>query len=156
MPGDRFALGFYRSPDGDEPVYRWIFSDLDAPKQRAVVLALERILGEHGVGVCGTEFGRHLGRGLFEFRLRHDEEALRRGLHLTPIHTGQARTPSPVLLRVFCHAHSPRVVLLLGGYDKGNDPSPKRQQREIALAPPAPHRLPEARTRLRVVDGALA
>ena len=99
-----------------------------------MVLALEHILGEHGVGVCGTEFGRHLGRGLFEFRLRHDEEALRRRLHLTPIHTGQARAPSPVLLRVFCHAHGSRVVLLLGGYDKGDDPSPKRQRGEIALA----------------------
>jgi hypothetical protein len=39
-----------------------------------------------------------------------------------------------VLLRAFCHAHGDKVVLLLGGYDKGRDPSAKRQQREIATA----------------------
>ena len=27
-----------------------------------------------------------------------------------------------------------RLILLLGGYDKGRDPSPRRQEREIALA----------------------
>jgi hypothetical protein len=39
-----------------------------------------------------------------------------------------------VLLRVFCHAHGHRVILLLAGYDKGADPSRKRQQREIDVA----------------------
>ena len=39
-----------------------------------------------------------------------------------------------VLLRVFCTFHGDRVVLLLGGYDKGRDPSDKRQQKEIARA----------------------
>jgi len=34
---------------------------------------------------------------------------------------------------VFCHAYGNRVVLLLGGYDKGADPSPRRQNEEIAL-----------------------
>jgi hypothetical protein len=35
---------------------------------------------------------------------------------------------------VFCHAHGDRLILLLGGYDKGADPSARRQQREIATA----------------------
>jgi len=35
------------------------------------------------------------------------------------------------LLRVFCHAHGEKVVLLLGGYDKGREPSAKRQNVEI-------------------------
>jgi len=39
-----------------------------------------------------------------------------------------------ILLRVFCHAHGDRLILLLGGYDKGADPSAKRQQREITEA----------------------
>jgi hypothetical protein len=39
-----------------------------------------------------------------------------------------------VLLRIFCHAYGARVVLLLNGYDKGADPSGRRQNREIALA----------------------
>ena len=44
-----------------------------------------------------------------------------------------------ILLRVFCHAHGDRVILLVGGYDKGEHPSPRRQNAEIELA----------RTRLR-------
>ena len=39
-----------------------------------------------------------------------------------------------LLLRVFCHAYGDRITLLLGGYDKGEDPSEKRQERAIAEA----------------------
>jgi hypothetical protein len=39
-----------------------------------------------------------------------------------------------ILLRVFCHATGARVILILEGYDKGKDPSPRRQQREITRA----------------------
>ena len=134
MPDDESTLEFYRTVDGDEPVYRWIFSDLDAPRRRALVLALEHILRARGVGVCGTEYGRHLGHGLFEFRLRHDEVALRNRLRLPSLEPAGSRRRSSTLLRVFCHAHGDRVILLLGGYDKGSDPSRRRQQREIALA----------------------
>jgi putative component of toxin-antitoxin plasmid stabilization module len=73
---------------------------------------MRRILQQQGVGVCGTAFGRQLKEGLFEFRLREAE----------------------LLLRVFCHAYGERIVLLLGGYDKGADPSDRRQARKIALA----------------------
>jgi len=38
------------------------------------------------------------------------------------------------LLRVFCHAYGNRIILLLGGYDKGSDPSAKRQNEEIRVA----------------------
>ena len=39
-----------------------------------------------------------------------------------------------VLLRVFVHFYGDKIVLLLGGFDKGRDPKEKRQQREIAQA----------------------
>jgi hypothetical protein len=35
---------------------------------------------------------------------------------------------------VFVHFHGPRVVLLLSGYDKGDDPSDRRQEKAIAKA----------------------
>lgn len=40
----------------------------------------------------------------------------------------------PILLRVFCHAYGDKVVLLLARYDKGDDPSNKRENTEIELA----------------------
>ena len=39
-----------------------------------------------------------------------------------------------VLIRVFVHFHGDRVVLLLSGYDKGSDPSDRRQSTAIAKA----------------------
>jgi DNA-binding XRE family transcriptional regulator len=36
-----------------------------------------------------------------------------------------------VLLRVVVHFYGDKVVLLLGGYDKGADPKSRRQEREI-------------------------
>ena len=39
-----------------------------------------------------------------------------------------------VLLRVFVHFHGARIMLLLGGYDKGVDPKERRQQRGITRA----------------------
>ena len=97
-------------------------------------MGLQYILAERGLAVCATEFGRHLGQGLFEFRLRYDEAALTRRLHLVaPLSSGASRRDR-VLLRVFCYAYGQRVVLLLAGYDKGAEPSRKRQQREIDVA----------------------
>ena len=134
MPASRFTIEYYRSPDGDEPVRRWVFSKLDTHKRRAIVMALQYILAEQGQDVCGTEYGRHLGQGLFEFRLRHDAVALGRRLHVVPPSQPAATPGGPVLLRVFCHAYGGRVILLLAGYDKGSHPSRRRQQREIDIA----------------------
>jgi len=134
MPAGRFTLEFYQSPDGDEPARRWMEKRLSASQRRALDAALRLILAEHGVGVCGSPYGRHVGRGLFEFRLDEDEATL---LHKW---SPAGATPRPatagdrILLRVFCHAHGDRIVLLLGGYDKGADPGRRKQQREIARA----------------------
>lgn len=42
--------------------------------------------------------------------------------------------PERILLRVFCHALGRRLVLLLGGYDKSDDTTKKRQSKEIEAA----------------------
>ena len=67
-------------------------------------------------GVCRTRWGTNLGNGLAEFRV------------------GEADTQGGVLLRVFFHAFGGRRILVLHGYDKGEDPSERRQQREISDA----------------------
>jgi hypothetical protein len=78
-----------------------------------------------------TEWGKQLGGGIFEFRIRHTAEEI---AHMFRGAAPERGKRGGVLLRVFCHAHGAKIVLLLHGYDKGADPSEKRQQREIQLA----------------------
>lgn len=127
----RFQLQFYEDERGEGPVLRWLREALTPTQRRAIGVAMAEILQAEGVGVCRTGYGKQLGDGLFEFRLRHDAAEILRS-------RGKPARPEPggerILLRVFCHAHGDRIILLLGGYDKGTDPSPKRQQQEIAMA----------------------
>ena len=71
--------------------------------------------------------------GIFEFRIRHDAASIlsERGL---PVPKELEEGSSEILLRVFCHAQGKKVVLLLAGYDKGKEPSSKRQNTEIKRA----------------------
>ena len=85
-----------------------------------------------GLDVCGTEWGKQLGEGLFEFRVRHT--AAETASMFGNDENGLPRQKERILLRVFCHAYGNRIVLLLSGYDKGDDPSEKRQAKEIKKA----------------------
>jgi putative component of toxin-antitoxin plasmid stabilization module len=107
-----YTLEFYEDPEGHQPVRSWLRTALTSEERRTVGAAMRAILQAEGIGVCGTAFGRQLGGGLFEFRLRDED----------------------LLVRIFCHAHGSRLILLLGGYDKGRDPSERRQNREIETA----------------------
>lgn len=106
-----WRVEFFEDEHGRQPAREWIQS-LDATKRATVIAAIETYLTDMGQDVCRTEHGKHLGKGLFEFRVR----------------------TADILLRVFCHAYGDRIVLLLGGYDKGSDPKQKRQNREIGTA----------------------
>jgi len=110
VPG--FTVEFYKDAAGRKPVFDWLRNKVSISTRRVVGTALREILQEQGIGVCGTPFGRQLGGGLFEFRLREGN----------------------LLLRAFCHAYGDKVILLLAAYDKSEDPSAKRQQKEIELA----------------------
>jgi len=118
MPERPFVIEFYEDASGHKPTLLWIRDELTVRQRRALGYAMHRVLERSGVGVCGTEFGRQPGGGLFEFRLR-----------LTA-----ASDDGPALLRLFCHASAGRVVLVLGGYDKALAPGQKRQAAEIAVA----------------------
>jgi len=119
-----YELEFYEDQHGDQPVLRWLREELTLAKRKALGHAMNTILQKAGVGVCSSEYGRQLGGGLFEFRLRRD---LR-----DPADVGERS--GRLLLRVFCHARGNRLILLVGGYDKGEHPSLRRQSAEIALA----------------------
>jgi phage-related protein len=117
-----FEIEFYADESGDMPCLRWIREDLSPTKRRALGMAMNEVLQRHGVQVVGERsWGRQLGQGLFEFRVdrtvKPDDEIVEK-----------------LVLRVFCHAHGDRKILVLHGYDKGKSPSSRRQQREIEVA----------------------
>ena len=128
-----YELEFFRSADGSEPVRRFIDS-LSNDKRDALLAALAHILARQGLGVCGSEWGKQLGGGLAEFRLRHDEREVIAREGTIPEPDLPDPSPEKILLRVFFHAHGRRLVLLLSGYDKGVRPSTRHQQREIERA----------------------
>ena len=107
--GGPWRIEYYADEFGRAPFRRWFEHQSDAARD-VVSWAIERRLAIYGVDVCSDHWGRNLGGGLYELRVR------RRAL----------------LLRVFFAVEQDRVVLLLGGYDKGAQP--KRQSAEIARA----------------------
>ena len=76
---------------------------------------MREILQAEGLGVCRTAYGKQLGGGLFEFRLRHDAAEILRSLGRT---ARAESTSERILLRVFCHAYGDRIILLLAATTK--------------------------------------
>jgi hypothetical protein len=122
----------YEAESGASPITKWL--DKLGPVQFAAInAAITHVLEPHGIDLVRTEWLKALGGGLHEFRVRHTAKeivAMFAGADL-PV---PAEAHGRVLLRVFVHFHGARVILLVNGYDKGRDPSTKRQHREIAGA----------------------
>ncbi|PPF32648.1 hypothetical protein [Pseudoclavibacter sp. AY1H1] len=108
------------------------FTRLPSYEQAVLDQAIESVLTLHGPDICESEWGKNLGKGLYEFRVKKSLAALcsDAGVKPPPGHP-EGRT---VLLRAFCTFHGKKIVLLLGGYDKKKDPSEKRQNAEIKRA----------------------
>jgi hypothetical protein len=128
-----WTLEFYEE-DGREPVLDFL-RGLDEVKEQALAAALRNVLAYEGIGVCGSSWGKWVqgAPGIFEFRVRHDAATILRERGL-PVPTDLDASHRDILLRVFCHAHGQKVVLLLAAYDKGKEPSAKRQNAEIKRA----------------------
>lgn len=121
----------FEADDGTIPFQRFI-DDLSDFKFVALDTAIGRVLSVRGIDLVRTEWLKALGEGLHEFRVRHDADEIVRMFGGDAPEVG--RQSKKVLLRVFVHFYGKKVVLLLGGYDKGDDPKGRRQQREIAEA----------------------
>jgi len=117
--------------DGAIPFRRFV-DDLSDFKFIALDTAIVRVLSVRGIDLADTEWLKALGKGLHEFRVRHDAGEI---AHMFGGDAPSVTAPATkILLRVFVHFHGGRMILLLGGYDKGDDPTSRRQQREIARA----------------------
>ena len=98
----------------------------------ALTAAIDLVLAVRGIDLVRTEWLKPLGRGLHEFRVRHDADEI---AHMFGGSSTAAAPPTRViLLRLFVNFHGNRLILLLNGYDKASDPSERRQRREIAFA----------------------
>lgn len=121
----------FEADDSTVPFERFV-NDLSDFKFVALDTAIELVLSVRGIDLVRTEWLKALGGGLHEFRVRHDADEVARMFGGEPT---EVDAPwEKVLLRVFVHFYGNKVVLLLGGYDKGEDPKERRQQREIAGA----------------------
>jgi hypothetical protein len=128
---ETYELEFFTEDDGTKPVLTWIRNDLTAAQRRAIGTAMRRVLQVNGIGVCSSAWGRRLGGGLFEFRVRLTGRQMLNEGWAKP---GSIDASERVLLGVFRHAYGNRLILLLGGYDKGSAPAKSRQTSEIMTA----------------------
>lgn len=116
--------------EGD-PFERFLFS-LPEYEQAVLLAAIEHVLQIYGIDICAGEWGKSLGAGLYEFRVRKSLHTILENARVQL--SRQPGDDQSVLLRVFCTFHGNKIVLLYHGYNKKTDSSEKRQQREIRRA----------------------
>ena len=129
-PGD-WKTQVHDRADGSVP-YEIFRQGLDLPTRFTLDHAVKYILGAQGHNVCESQWGKPLGKGLYEFRVGQSISAICKSANIS-LPAGVDLNHKP-LLRVFFTVEGEKVLLLLAGYDKGGDPSPKRQKSEISLA----------------------
>ncbi|WP_331956228.1 hypothetical protein [Pengzhenrongella sp.] len=124
----------WENPETGSCPFQTFFNKLDPYAQAVVDAAMERIVAPLGIDVCSTEWGKPLGKGLYEIRIRQSLHAIRTWGQTDPVPAVDPRENDTVLLRVFVTFHGAKVDILFQGYDKGADPSERRQAREIKQA----------------------
>jgi putative component of toxin-antitoxin plasmid stabilization module len=148
-PQSPYLLQLWTEDDGRQPCVEWFENDLSVHQRAAILAALKNILAYFGKDVCETEYGKALGEGLFEFRLRWGEDEVLRKIDANH-EASSSKKHEGILLRVYFYPYGEKIVLLIGGYDKGDDPSGKREQKEIKGARKALTRFLERQRRVGV------
>jgi hypothetical protein len=109
-------------------------SSMPPYEQSVIAAAVKHVLSVEGIGICSGEWGKPLGGGLYEFRIRKSLHAIQSISHTSSANKATSHSQQPVLIRIFCAFHGDKIVVIHHGYDKKRDPSHKRQQREIRTA----------------------
>ena len=132
MTEGAWRVEFYADDQGREPCREWA-ERLSPTKKAAFLAAIEVVLTPQGINVASNEFGKALGDGLYELRIRQTATEIRqRVADLPPDEVDSP--PEAVLLRVFFCTAGRKIILLMSGYDKGENTSQRRQNREIENA----------------------
>ncbi|CUR54667.1 conserved hypothetical protein [metagenome] len=132
---EAWTAEFYEDDAGRRPVELWMDS-LTLPEYAALRAAILRVLEVRGIELGSTPWLKALGDGLFEFRVRHDAPTIEAlyGKTTQAEHSNPSHRQRKILLRLFVHFHGKRVILMLHGYDKGGNDSPRQQNKEIREA----------------------
>ena len=96
-----------------------------------VQVAIRQLLVVAGLDLMGTDWLKKVAPELWEFRIGKTSTAVFSKIGLAP---PEGFRPRRILVRVFCSFQNGRIILLLSIYDKGRDPTAKRQRREIEKA----------------------
>jgi phage-related protein len=129
-----YTVEFYEDEDGSSPVFRWITEELSPAQRRSVTAALEELVAYMGPDVVRTDFGKNIGGGVIELRIRQSQQQLLKRVGKAPRGSHPEDEGQDILLRVFFHPHGQKRALVLHGYDKGRAPSKRHQQQQISIA----------------------
>ena len=129
-----WTVEIWEDEHGRAPFEDWVQSDLSPYEQAVVTTAVQNVLKPLGNKICDTEWGKPLGNGLYEFRIRLSLQAVQTWGKPSTEQLARPGSDVPVLLRLFLTFYGRKIILLFHGYDKGKDPSERRQRREIKRA----------------------
>jgi hypothetical protein len=129
--GNEWDIEFYADDRGNEPCLKWM-RRLSREKRIALETAIELVLAHRGLDVVETEFGKALGGGLYELRVRWSAEEV--ASKVGAVLAEPAAETEAILLRLFFCTAGRKIILLLSGYDKAKNPGGRRQDKEIAEA----------------------
>lgn len=130
MPA-KWTVEFYEDAQGRRPVEKWI-DGLSDQKAEAVIVALQEVLAVNGINLASGAWLRSFGSGLYEFRIRHSKNEIQ-GMYKAS-NRGLVGGAEAILLRIFVAFEGQKLVVLLGGYDKGKNDKQSFQQAQIEIA----------------------
>ena len=130
MPS-KWTVEFYEDAQGRRPVEKWI-DGLSDQKAEAVLVALKEVLAVNGITLTSGAWLKSLGKGLYEFRVRHSASEIQAMYKV--INKGLVGGAEAILLRVFVAFEREKLIVLMGAYDKGKNDKQGFQQAQIEIA----------------------
>jgi hypothetical protein len=126
-----WTVEFYMDDQGREPCREWA-EGLSPQKNAALRAVLKHVLIPRGLGVLESEYGKALGRSLYELRIRWTAAEIEH--KATVFDVAEVCPPENILLRVFFATAGRKIILLIHGYDKAEDPGDRYQNKQIQRA----------------------
>ena len=127
----KWTVEFYEDSQGRRPVEKWI-DGLNDQKAEAVLVALQEVLAVNGIKLASGAWLKSLGKGLYEFRIRHSASEIQAMYKVA--NKGLVGGAEAILLRVFVAFEGERLIVLIGAYDKGKNDKQGFQKAQIEIA----------------------